>query len=57
MAGKIEAIQGRIFKNIFICKKCGAKLRTESRKIAEGKVRCRTCKGDVFRPKSRKVTK
>ncbi len=57
MAGKIEAAQARLFKNVFVCKNCGAKMRVEARKIAEGKVRCRKCLGKVFKPKSRKVVK
>jgi predicted Zn finger-like uncharacterized protein len=57
MAGKIEAAQARLFKNVFVCKNCGAKLRVEARKIAEGKVRCRKCLAQIFKPKSRTVVK
>lgn len=55
--GKIEAIQARLFKRIFICKNCNAKIRADSKKIAEGKIKCRKCKSSVFRPKSRKRVK
>ena len=51
---KIQAAQNRLFKNVFVCKKCKAKIRSEARKIIEGKVRCRKCKGSVFRPLKKK---
>jgi ribosomal protein L40E len=54
---KIEAAHARIFKRIFICKNCNAKTRADPRKVAEGKLRCRKCKGSVFRPKSKKLVK
>lgn len=47
---KIPAAQARIFKNIFICKNCKAKIRAEPRKIIEGKIRCRKCQRKAFRP-------
>ncbi|MGV8151643.1 MAG: hypothetical protein ACP5OG_01045 [Candidatus Nanoarchaeia archaeon] len=50
MATKLPAAQARLFKNIFICKNCSSKIRTEPRKILEGKVRCRKCLGKAFRP-------
>ena len=46
---KIPAAQKRLFKNVFICKRCSAKIRADPRKILEGKVRCRKCKGRAFR--------
>ena len=46
---KLAAAQARLFKNVFICKKCGVKLRVEPKKILEGKVSCRRCKKKVFR--------
>jgi len=50
MATKLPATQGRLFKNIFICKHCKSKIRADSRKILEGKVRCRKCLKKTFRP-------
>jgi hypothetical protein len=57
MATKIAAAQARLFKNIFVCKRCHTKVRAEARKITEGSVRCRNCMGKVFKPKSKKVVK
>lgn len=54
---KIEAAQARLFKGIFVCRKCGAKMKIQARKVAEGKARCRKCKGKVFKAKSRKTKK
>jgi formylmethanofuran dehydrogenase subunit E len=41
--------QNRLFKNLFLCKKCGAKVRVEPKKVIEGKISCRKCKGKKFR--------
>lgn len=54
MATKIPAAMTRMFKNVFVCKDCSSKIRADARKIAEGKVRCRKCRGKAFRPISRK---
>ena len=54
---KVEAAHTRLFKNVFVCKKCGAKIRADPRKVAEGKVRCRKCKSTALRPKSKKTGK
>lgn len=54
---KIEAAHARLFKRIFVCKRCSTKIRADPRKIAEGKIRCRKCKSSAFRPKSKKLAK
>lgn len=51
---KIAAAQARLFKNIFVCKKCSTKIKAESRKVSIGKIRCRKCGGKAFRPKRKK---
>jgi hypothetical protein len=51
---KIPAAQARMFKNVFICKDCNAKVRIEARRILEGKVKCRSCKGRAFRAMKKK---
>jgi len=50
MGTKLPAAQARLYKNIFICKNCNARVRADSRKIIEGKIRCRKCLKRVFRP-------
>lgn len=47
---KIKEAQNRLFKNIFVCKKCQSKIRADPQKILKGKVRCRKCKRSAFRP-------
>jgi len=51
---KILESQNRMFKNIFICKKCQAKIRSDPQKILKGKVKCRKCKRSKFRPLKKK---
>lgn len=51
---KIPAAQARMFKNVFICKNCSSKLKVEARRVIEGKVKCRKCKGRAFRPMRKK---
>jgi len=46
---KIPEAQKRLFQNVFICKNCGAKIRSDPRKIIEGKVKCRKCRKRAFR--------
>jgi len=41
--------QARKYRNVFICKKCSTKIRTQSMKITQGKVKCRRCHGKKFR--------
>ncbi len=54
---KVEAAQNRLFKGIFVCKRCGAKIKALPKKVAEGKVRCRKCKSNALRPKKKKTSK
>ena len=54
---KIEAAHSRIFKDVFVCRRCGSKIRANARKIAEGRIRCRKCKSSALRPKSKKTKK
>ena len=54
MATKIPETQNRLFKNVFICKRCKSKIKSDALKILAGKVKCRKCKGTAFRPIKRK---
>jgi ribosomal protein L40E len=47
---KIAAAQARLFKNIFVCKNCSSKIRTDSLRVMTGKVSCRKCKSKALRP-------
>ena len=49
MAAKIPVAQKRMFQNVFICKKCGKKIRSQPVRIIAGKVKCGKCNSRVFR--------
>jgi len=51
---KIPEAQNRLFKNVFVCKKCQTKVKAEPLKILGGKVKCRKCKKRAFRPLRKK---
>jgi len=53
MAKIIEATN-RLYKNIFVCKKCKTKIRADPQQILKGKVKCRKCKKKAFRPLKKK---
>lgn len=40
---KIPEVDARLFKRVFICMKCGARIRADLPKIRAGKVKCRKC--------------
>ena len=54
MATKIPAAQTRLFKNVFVCRRCKAKIRGDPVKIKERIIKCRRCQGKVFRPVKKK---
>ena len=51
---KILEASNRLFKNVFVCKKCQSKIRADPQKILKGKVKCRKCKKRAFRPLKKK---
>ena len=51
---KIPEATNRMFKNVFVCKNCNSKIRSEPIKILEGKIKCRKCKKRAFRPLRKK---
>jgi ribosomal protein L40E len=53
MAKILEAMN-RLFKNVFVCKSCKSKLRTNPQKVLAGTVRCRKCGKRSFRPLKKK---
>lgn len=54
---KFPALEARKFRGVFICKRCGTKMKADMRKITEGKIKCRRCNRKVFRPKSKTTKK
>ncbi|MEK6915699.1 MAG: hypothetical protein AABW89_04130 [Nanoarchaeota archaeon] len=57
MATKLPAAQMRLFRNMFVCKNCGQKMRSESLKVISKKIRCRKCGRHSFRTLRMKKTK
>jgi len=51
---KIPAAQDRLYKNVFICKRCGTKIKANIQKVLERKIKCRKCKSRELRPISKK---
>ncbi|HJX50909.1 MAG TPA: 50S ribosomal protein L40e [Candidatus Nanoarchaeia archaeon] len=51
---KIPEAQNRLFRNVFICKRCNSKIRSDPLKILLGKVKCRKCGYKAFRPIKKK---
>ena len=51
---KIPEADARIFRNIFICKKCKSRIRASSMKVIQGKIKCRKCGSRALRPVRKK---
>ncbi len=44
----------RLFKNVFVCKICGHKIKADPLKVSKGLIKCRNCKRKVLKPKRMK---
>ncbi|MEM5826221.1 MAG: 50S ribosomal protein L40e [Candidatus Aenigmatarchaeota archaeon] len=44
-----QEVADRLFKNVYVCLRCGAKIRTQNPE----KTKCRRCGYKKFRPKSK----
>jgi len=47
---RFEETANRLFRRIFVCKKCKTKVRTDIARVLQKKVKCRNCQGKEFRP-------
>jgi len=54
MAKKVfpEAV-ARLYTRVFVCRVCKSKIRADSAKVKQGKVKCRKCGSRSLRPKKR----
>ncbi len=54
---KFPEAEKRLFSRVFVCMKCGAKIKTDLSKIRAGKSKCRKCRSKQLRAvhKERKV--
>lgn len=46
---KIPEAQARLYRNVFVCKRCKTKVRAPNIKILQGKIKCRRCSSHAFR--------
>ena len=54
MAKKLPtAATERMFKNMFICMKCNAKIRADPIRVKKKKIKCRKCGSKALRLKSK----
>lgn len=51
---RIEEANKRLFNNVFVCKKCKAKIRTQNQRVLTNSVKCRKCGSKELRPKKSK---
>jgi len=51
---KILEANNRLYKNVFVCKRCQIKIRADPQRILKGKVKCRKCGKQAFRPLKKK---
>lgn len=51
---KFPEAEARLFRNIFICRKCESKIRASNMKVIAGKIRCRKCGSKILRPVRKK---
>ena len=49
--GKFPEADNRMFKNVFVCRRCKSKLRAPILKVLAGKVSCRKCQTKQLRGK------
>jgi len=54
VATKFDEALNRTLRNIFVCRGCKSKIRSPSLKVAQGKVKCRSCDSKKLRPKRKK---
>lgn len=54
MATKIPIAQKRMFANVFVCRDCSHKIRTQAVRVIAKKVKCPKCGSHTFRPVRKK---
>lgn len=55
---KFKEVEDRLFKNIYVCRKCKSKIRVGNpAAIKNKKAKCRKCGYKELRPKKKEVTK
>ena len=51
---KIPEAEKRLFRNIFVCRKCKSKIRASPMKVSQKKISCRKCGSKQLKPVRKK---
>jgi ribosomal protein L40E len=51
---KFPEAEARKFRNMFVCRRCKAKIKAPTLSVLAGKIKCRNCDGKVLRPIKKK---
>jgi len=51
---KFEEAQNRLYKNMYVCRKCKSKQRAQPQKVLAKRVSCRKCGSKALRPVRKK---
>ncbi|MBI2548811.1 50S ribosomal protein L40e [Candidatus Woesearchaeota archaeon] len=51
---KFPEAEARLFRNIFVCRRCKTKIRAPNLKVLAKRISCRKCKGKALKPLRRK---
>ena len=51
---KFPEAQARLYKNMFVCRKCKTKQRVQPQKVLQKRVSCRKCGSKALRPVRKK---
>ncbi|QQG39056.1 MAG: hypothetical protein HYS32_01180 [Candidatus Woesearchaeota archaeon] len=54
---KFPEATGRLFRNVYVCRRCKTKMRSSPLKILWKKVICKNCGGKALRPIKSKASK
>ncbi|MDO8564265.1 MAG: hypothetical protein Q7R87_04610 [Nanoarchaeota archaeon] len=54
MAAKIPIAQKRLFGDVFVCRDCNHRIRTQAVRVIAKKVKCVKCNSRTFRPVRKK---
>ncbi|HJX05408.1 MAG TPA: 50S ribosomal protein L40e [Candidatus Nanoarchaeia archaeon] len=46
---KFPEAEARLFKNVFVCRKCKTKIKAPTLKVLAGKIKCRKCNSKILR--------
>ncbi len=51
---KFPEADERIYRNVFVCRRCKTRIKSPNMKVIAGKVKCRKCGGRALRPVRKK---